>query len=93
MSLSWVEKPGTLYPDALPGRENWVLSRSNVAAEGISAPSIPSLNQIEKQAGDRTVFIIGGGEIYSAFLSYCNELYLTEVQQTIIGGDAFSSFL
>ena len=74
-------------PNALPGRENWVLSRSNVEGEGIQ--TFTEFNQIEKQAGNRTVFIIGGGEIYSAFLSYCSELYLTEVQQTIIGGDAF----
>jgi dihydrofolate reductase len=74
-------------PNALPGRENWVLSRSNVEGKGIQ--TFTEFNQIEKQAGNRTVFIIGGGEIYSAFLSYCSELYLTEVQQTIIGGDAF----
>lgn len=74
-------------PNALPGRENWVLTRSNVESKGIQ--TFTEFNQIEAQAGNRTVFVIGGGEIYSKFLSYCDDLYLTEVQQTIIGGDAF----
>ena len=41
------------------------------------------------EAGSRTIFIIGGGQIYSSLLPQCNELYITEVQQVIENGDAF----
>ncbi len=74
-------------PGLLPGRENWILSRS---AQSIKdAKVFTSFDEIENTAVDRTVFIIGGGEIYSAFLPKCKEIYLTKVQQTIQGGDVF----
>jgi dihydrofolate reductase len=74
-------------PGALPGRENWILSRSNLSSE--NCRTFNSFKQIEKEAGDRTVFIIGGGEIYSSFISKCEELFITEVQQFIKDGDVF----
>ena len=74
-------------PGALPGRENWILSRSNLSSENFR--TFNSFEQIEKEAGDRTVFIIGGGEIYSSFISKCEELFITEVQQFIEDGDVF----
>ena len=74
-------------PGALPGRENWVLSRSINSSQNPNF--FTSFDLILKQARERTVFIIGGGEIYSAYLGICEELYLTEVQQKVDGGDAF----
>jgi dihydrofolate reductase len=74
-------------PGLLPGRENWILSRSDHSIKHTQVFS--SFDQIEEEAGNRTIFIIGGGEIYSTFLPRCDELYLTEVQQSIEGGDAF----
>jgi dihydrofolate reductase len=74
-------------PGLLPGRENWILSRSDHSIKDTQVFS--SFEQIEKKAGNRTIFIIGGGEIYSTFLPRCDELYLTEVQQSIKDGDAF----
>ena len=74
-------------PGLLPGRENWILSRSTHSIENTKV--FTSFDEVEKTAGDRTVFIIGGGEIYSAFLSRCEDIYLAEVQQIIQGGDAF----
>ena len=74
-------------PGLLPGRENWVLSRSVNPIENTQV--FNSFDKIEEQAGNKTLFIIGGGEIYSTFLPRCNELYLTDVQQTIKEGDAF----
>ena len=74
-------------PGLLPGRENWILSRSDHSIKDTQVFS--SFEQIEKKAGNRTIFIIGGGEIYSTFLPRCNELYLTEVHQSIEDGDAF----
>lgn len=74
-------------PGALPGRENWILSRSKLSSE--NCRTFNSFEEIEKEAGDRTVFIIGGGEIYSSFISKCEELFITEVQQFIEDGDVF----
>ena len=74
-------------PGALPGRENWILSRSNFSSNNCLV--FNSFDQIEKEASDRTIFIIGGGEIYSSFISKCEELFITEVLQIIDGGDVF----
>ena len=40
-------------------------------------------------AKDRTLFIIGGGELYRQTLPLCNELYVSEVHRIIENGDAF----
>lgn len=74
-------------PGLLPGRENWVLSSKSIKKDGIHV--FKNFNQVLETAGERTVFVIGGGQIYSSFLPQCNELYITEVQQHIENGDTF----
>ena len=74
-------------PGLLPGRENWVLSSKSIQHEGIQV--FKKFDEVIKAAGDRTIFIIGGGQGYSSILGQCNELYITEVQQVIKDGDAF----
>ena len=74
-------------PGILPGRENWVLSSTLKEKSGIKIFS--SFECALNEAGSRTIFIIGGGQIYSSLLPQCNELYITEVQQVIENGDAF----
>ena len=74
-------------PGILPGRENWVLSSTLKEKSGIKIFS--SFESALNEAGSRTIFIIGGGQIYSSLLPQCNELYITEVQQVIENGDAF----
>lgn len=74
-------------PSPLPGRENWVLSRSLEPIEGIRV--FRSLEEALTKIGERTLFIIGGGELYSLTLGDCSELYLTEVHRVVEGGDAF----
>jgi dihydrofolate reductase len=75
-------------PGALPGRQNWVLSRTAEPQEGMSV--FRSMDEV-KQAltPTQTLFIIGGGEIYSMTLPLCHELYISEVRQTVPDGDAF----
>ena len=75
-------------PGALPGRQNWVLSRTAEPQEGISV--FRSMDEV-KQAliPTQTLFIIGGGEIYSMALPLCHELYISEVRQKVPDGDAF----
>jgi len=74
-------------PGPLPGRENWVLSRSLESVDGIRI--FRSLDEVNRELGGRTLFIMGGGELYALTLKDCHELYLTEVNQLIKDGDAF----
>ena len=75
-------------PGALPGRENWVLSRS--AQSGKKMRVFRSLDEIKEHLlPKQNLFIIGGGEIYSLALPLCHELFLTEVKQKVSDGDAF----
>ena len=75
-------------PGALPGRQNWVLSRTAEPQEGMAV--FRSMDEV-KQAltPTQTLFIIGGGEIYSMALPLCHELYISEVRQIVPDGDAF----
>lgn len=70
----------------LPGRENWVLTRSLREIPG--ARVVGSFAEIPEAGGGREVFLIGGAEIYSALLPACSELLLTRVEAEV-GGDAF----
>jgi dihydrofolate reductase len=74
-------------PGALPGRENWVLSRSMKPTEGIRV--FNNFDRVLENALDKTLFVIGGGELYRQTLSHCKEIFVTEVLRTIEGGDAF----
>jgi dihydrofolate reductase len=75
-------------PGALPERQNWVLSRTGEPQEGMAV--FRSMDEV-KQAliPTQTLFIIGGGEIYSMALPLCHELYISEVRQKVPDGDAF----
>jgi dihydrofolate reductase len=80
---TWVSLPG-----ALPGRQNWVLSRTVEPQEGMVV--FRSMDEVQKAlTPTQTLFIIGGGEIYSIALPLCHELYISEVRQTVPDGDAF----
>ena len=75
-------------PKALPGRENWVLSRKDERADGMRL--FKSLEDVANYLLDgQTLFVIGGGEIYRQALPLCHELYITEVHQKVPDGDAF----
>jgi len=75
-------------PGALPGRQNWVLSRTANPQDGMSI--FRSMEEVEQALEPtQTLFIIGGGEIYSMALPLCHELYVTEVRQKVPDGDAF----
>jgi dihydrofolate reductase len=75
-------------PKALPGRENWVLSRRDQRSEGMRL--FTSLKDVAEHLPDKqTLFVIGGGEVYRQALPLCHELYITEVHQKVPDGDAF----
>jgi dihydrofolate reductase len=75
-------------PGPLPGRQNWVLSRTSQAEDGMQV--FRSLDEVRATLSpEKTLFIIGGGEIYTLALPLCHELFLTEVRQKVPDGDAF----
>ena len=74
-------------PGPLPGRENWVLSRTLETGDGMRV--FRSLDEAKRAIEDRSLFIIGGGELYSLALEDCSELFLTEVNRVVENGDAF----
>ena len=73
---------------ALPGRKNIILTRNL----NYSAKNVCIVNTIEKAieacGEQKEIMIIGGGEIYKAFLGITNRLYLTNVDIKI-EGDVF----
>lgn len=69
-------------PGLLPGREHLVLSRDpHYQAEGIRVfhSKQEVLNYLEKYAGERKVFMIGGGAVARLFLDETTEAMITEV--------------
>lgn len=72
----------------LPGRENWVLSR------GPAIPGVQTFNSPEAlpDPGGRTVYLIGGAQIYSLLLPECSELLLTRIPQGFPGDVFFPEF-
>lgn len=62
----------------LPGRTNIVITGStSFSNEGCIV--VDSIDKALEQAKDKDSFIIGGAEIYSAFLPIADRLYITEI--------------
>jgi len=74
----------------LPNRRNIVLSRREDLhlPEGVEQVKTPD-EALKLLAGERMLFVIGGGEVYEQFLTLADELFLTEVHTDVEGGDAF----
>ena len=73
----------------LPGRENWVLSRT-ASFDGARVFRSPAA--IVPPSDGREVFVIGGAELYSALLPRCREVLLTHVDQRVEGDTWFPVF-
>ncbi len=75
----------------LPNRHNVVITRQDIEIEGCSV--VHSLEQaLELLAAEEEIFIIGGGEIYSAALPLADKLYLTRVQWPYEGDTKFPTW-
>lgn len=72
---------------ALPGRRNIVITRE----KAYFAPGCEVLGSVEevlKNVKDEA-FVIGGAEIYKAFLPYCKRLYITLIDAEFEGDTYF----
>lgn len=74
----------------LPNRENLVLSRSAREIEGAEVfSSVESvLERVRAVEQKKSVFVIGGAEIYKQLAPYCDEALITRVYESF-GGDTF----
>jgi len=76
---------------ALPGRTNWVLSRSSEFAPA-DCKVVRSLQEGQLGAsGDGPLMVIGGAEIYRLCLPQAVRIHLTLVHTKITDGDTFFS--
>ena len=73
----------------LPGRENWVVSRTG-DFPGVKV--FRDLSEISPPTDGRELFVIGGAQIYEALLPRCEELYLTRVDEDVEGDAYFPAF-
>lgn len=76
----------------LPKRRNIVLTRDrNWSAEGVEVIHAPE--QLESLEGlDQRVFVIGGSEIYAAFLPHLDELLVSHLHRSHEGDTRFPPF-
>ncbi|MFM8364596.1 MAG: dihydrofolate reductase [Verrucomicrobiota bacterium] len=73
----------------LPGRENWVLSRT---AEIPGVRVIRSLEEIPAPPEGKNLYLVGGAELYTALLPRCTEILLTRVNLETPGDAFFPDF-
>ena len=64
-------------------------SKLNDSTKQLKDSGIQKIQDALDAAKDRTLFIIGGGELYRQTLPLCDELYVSEVHRIIEDGDAF----
>jgi len=74
----------------LPGRQNWVLTRSEADIPGVRVVRNPA--DISEPTDGRQLFLIGGGQLYQELLPRCSELLLTRVKRTVEGDAFFPKF-
>ena len=73
----------------LPGRENWVLSRS---ADIPGIQILRSLDQLPSPPAGKNLYLVGGAELYTALLPRCTEILLTRVDLETPGDAFFPAF-
>lgn len=76
----------------LPNRKNIVLTQNpNFTLDGVQV--IHTLKEALELCQELPeIFIIGGGEIYKAFMPFANKLYLTLIPKMIIGDTTFPDY-
>ena len=70
------------FPDSKPlkNRVNIVLSRSDISVDGaVFVKSVNELLETLKQYNTDDVYVIGGAEIYSLLLPYCDTALITRI--------------
>jgi dihydrofolate reductase len=83
---TWESLPERFRP--LPGRENLVLTRTpGWSADG--ATVVTGIDDAVRALAGRDAWVIGGGQVYAAFLDRADRLEVTEIDLDV-PGDAFA---
>jgi dihydrofolate reductase len=80
---TWESLPPRFRP--LPGRDNIVLTRTP-GLEAAGALVAHGIDEALRRVGDRDAWVIGGGEVYAAFLPRADRVEITVVSLDV-GGD------
>ncbi len=76
-------------PFLLPNREHWVITKD----KGFDAPEGVRIFHSPEAAKDLDVaYVIGGAQIYEAFLPFVDVMHITEVDHTFEGDAFFPEF-
>ena len=87
---TWDSLPDRFRP--LPGRRNVVVTR-NASWQGQGAERAESLEDALQLVGDAgKVFVIGGGQLYSAAVQVADEFLLTEIDLEVEGDTRFPAW-
>ena len=73
----------------LPGRENQVVSRG---ADIPGVAMLRSFDEIQEPSDGRSLYVIGGAQLYAALLPRCSALLLTRVDKDLEGDTFFPEF-
>ncbi|MFI8567444.1 dihydrofolate reductase [Rhodococcus sp. NPDC078407] len=79
---TWESLPERFRP--LPGRRNIVVTR-NRSLQTPGAETCGGVGEALALAGDETVWIIGGGEIYRSAMPFATTLHVTEIDVEVPG--------
>ena len=72
----------------LPGRENFLLSRSGGEYPGFTVCA--SVQEVLERTKDMPrVFVIGGGSVYAQFMDVCARAYVTKVHTQVLSDTWF----
>ena len=67
----------------LPRRRNVVLTKSHLEVEGATVVhTIGELLDSVKDEDPESVYVVGGGTVYTALLPYCKRVYMTRIDAT-----------
>ena len=74
----------------LPRRRNVVLTKSHLEVEGATVVhTIDELLDAVKDEDPESVFVVGGGTVYTALLPHCKRVYMTRVNATAGDPDTY----
>lgn len=66
----------------LKGRVNIVLTRNReLKRDGVTF--VYSIDELLREVGEKDAFVIGGAEIYTSLLQYCDEAYVTKIDALV----------
>ena len=76
----------------LPGRTTVVVTRNRALQIVECVMALSLQDAVAACAGDQEIFVVGGAELYAQALPLAHKLYVTEIQQDVMG-DTFFPFI